>query len=294
MGLRHVVRVAAVRPSQHLRDGSRAPTQRVLQRLEHEDAGALAHDEPVASLIPRPRRRRGVVVALRQRLDRAEPAHPRRQHRGVGGPREHQVRLAVSNVIDRVEDAKVAGRARGGDGVVRAHEPQVHRGQRAAHVGDGERNAERVHLLVPDPRRVLSVEFFHAVFSRGCERVQAAHRASDEAPRACFVHHGIHLLALGERNTGGLERFFSGDDLVRDERVDSSRHLFCHELLRVEALYFTRDHGALVCVRCPLGDWGDGGFPREELGVEVVDVVAVRGDDSEAGDDDSLLAVAGH
>ncbi len=44
------------------------------------------------------------------------------------------------------EDAVVAGRAGGVDGVVGAHEAQVHGQQRARHVEDAERDAERIHL----------------------------------------------------------------------------------------------------------------------------------------------------
>ena len=47
-----------------------------------------------------------------------------------------------------------------------------------------------------------------------------------------------------------------------------------------------------VLVRGPLGDGRDRGLALEELFVEGVDIVAVRGDAAHAGDDDALLAVA--
>lgn len=49
--------------------------------------------------------------------------------------------------------AVVAGRTGGGDGVVGAHEADVHRQHRCIHVGDGERDAEGVHLPVACRRR---------------------------------------------------------------------------------------------------------------------------------------------
>jgi hypothetical protein len=45
------------------------------------------------------------------------------------------------------EDAVIPGGTCSGDGVVGAHEPQVHSQQGAPHVVDSKWNAERVHLL---------------------------------------------------------------------------------------------------------------------------------------------------
>ena len=61
-GVRHVVRVARQRPTQILADDVRSALLRMLQRLHDEDAGAFAHDEAVAALVPRPRRALHVLV----------------------------------------------------------------------------------------------------------------------------------------------------------------------------------------------------------------------------------------
>ena len=63
-------------------------------------------------------------------------------------------------------DAVVAGRAGGGDGVVGPHEAQVHRQQRAAHVGDRERDAEGIHLAVAlAPLQICSDTFLIYIYS---------------------------------------------------------------------------------------------------------------------------------
>mmetsp|Transcript_12392 Transcript_12392/g.26067 ORF Transcript_12392/g.26067 Transcript_12392/m.26067 type:complete len:247 (-) Transcript_12392:786-1526(-) len=147
VGLRHVVGVARVRPPQHLRVDRRSARLGVLQLLQHEHPTALAHHEPVAVLIPRPGRRLGGVVAAGERLGRLEARHAHGDDGGVAGPRQHQVALPALNVLHRIHDAVVAAGAGRGAGVVRAHEAEVHGQHCGRHVGDGERNAERVHLL---------------------------------------------------------------------------------------------------------------------------------------------------
>ena len=51
-----VIGVAGHAVTGHLRIDLRAALPRVFQFLQHQDAGALAHHEAVAILVPRPRR----------------------------------------------------------------------------------------------------------------------------------------------------------------------------------------------------------------------------------------------
>ena len=182
--VRHVIRVAVCAAAQQLRVDPGAARLRVLQALEHEHAGALAEDEAVAALVPRPRRGGGVVVALAERLARDEAADAGGQHRGVRRAGEHEVRLAALDVAVRVHEAVVARGAGGGEGVVGAHEARLHRKHCATHVGDGKGNAERVHLAVRHVARLAATR----------EALHAAHGAADERAVAERVR-TLHLPA---------------------------------------------------------------------------------------------------
>ena len=72
LGFRDVVRVAIGRSAQNLRVDSRAACRRVFRVFENQHSGALPHDEAVSARVPGPRRARGVIVALTQRLTRNE------------------------------------------------------------------------------------------------------------------------------------------------------------------------------------------------------------------------------
>ena len=81
--LRHVMReTSTIRAKTNARMESRT-RQRVLQRLEHEHARALAHDETVAGFVPR----RDAFVGSSLRLDIAltaqKPPMPGNKDRGV-------------------------------------------------------------------------------------------------------------------------------------------------------------------------------------------------------------------
>jgi hypothetical protein len=80
--LDHVVRVRRRPVAEELRVRHRAAALRDLGRLQHQQCGALAHDEPVPSHVERPGCRVGrVVVAGRQRADDVE----RTKRQGLSG-----------------------------------------------------------------------------------------------------------------------------------------------------------------------------------------------------------------
>ena len=67
MRRRPVVSVRSGPVADDLGEDRHTPGHRTLGLLEHHDAGAGAHDEPVAILVEWPRRQLGLVVARRQR-----------------------------------------------------------------------------------------------------------------------------------------------------------------------------------------------------------------------------------
>src|SRR5690606_11357589 len=100
----HVVRVAAHAETDQLAVDARAARHGLVVVLEHEDARAIAHDEAVAALVPRPRSLLRFVVAGRQRFDRAEAAQRSRRSRVFGAAGDHRVGLAVLDHAHRQAD----------------------------------------------------------------------------------------------------------------------------------------------------------------------------------------------
>ena len=91
--LDHVVRVRRRAVAQELGVRDRAASLGDLGRLEHQQRGALAHDEPVATGVERPGgRRRVVVVAGRQRPDDVEGAERERAQRDLARRRRSRHR----------------------------------------------------------------------------------------------------------------------------------------------------------------------------------------------------------
>ena len=89
-----MVRVGGQGRADDLGEDRRAAVERVLGRLDDEDAGALAEHEAVAGPIERARGALGIVVALRQRAHVRERRERHRQERRLGAAREDDVALA--------------------------------------------------------------------------------------------------------------------------------------------------------------------------------------------------------
>ena len=93
----------------------------VLELLEHDDAGAFAHDEAVAVLVIGARRLLGPIVeAGRQRAAGGEAGDRDAADRRFGAAGDHHVGIAQRDQPRGVADGVRAGRAGGDDGVVRA------------------------------------------------------------------------------------------------------------------------------------------------------------------------------
>ena len=109
------VRRRAVAQQLGVRDG--AARRGDLGRLEDEQRRALAHDEPVAAAVERPRGRAGVVVGPgRQRPDDVERPERQRAQRDLDAARDRGVDPALAQVAhrlaerDRPRGARVRGR----------------------------------------------------------------------------------------------------------------------------------------------------------------------------------------
>ena len=105
----------------------RSPGDGSIALLEHEDGGALAHDETVPPGIERPRGVRRIVVAAAHRPDDAEGGEGERRERGLGSAREHYVGASVADGVKRFADGDGARRAAHGVRRVGAGESEFDR-----------------------------------------------------------------------------------------------------------------------------------------------------------------------
>ena len=80
---------------------------RVLERLEHQHPGPLAHHEPVPPLVPRPRRALRLVAPRGQRAagDKAAEAHG--DDGGLGAADDHEVGVPGADVVGRGDEGVV-------------------------------------------------------------------------------------------------------------------------------------------------------------------------------------------
>mmetsp|Transcript_10103 Transcript_10103/g.39451 ORF Transcript_10103/g.39451 Transcript_10103/m.39451 type:complete len:395 (+) Transcript_10103:228-1412(+) len=153
-----VVRVCRDAAAEVLAEDRRAALLGVSQGLHDQDAGALAHDEAVAALIPRAGRAGRVFVAGGERAARDEAADAGARARRLGAPREDEIRLAGADVRRGVDELIVARRARGVDCAVLRREREGE-GRRivalsATGGGRGRRSARGRRILREKTRRL--------------------------------------------------------------------------------------------------------------------------------------------
>ena len=125
----------------------RAPRPGVLERLEDDDAGALADDEAVAVLVERARGAPGIVVPGGERLHRGEAADDGLVDAGLDAAGEHDVGVAAPDRLPGLADGMGAGGA-GGDGrPVGPERPELDRDLARRHVRDAHRDEERADAV---------------------------------------------------------------------------------------------------------------------------------------------------
>ena len=124
-----VVGVARQAVADHLGVDLRAARLGVLVFLEHDDAGALAHDEAVAVLVVGARglRRASSLKPVESARQAQKPAIAEAVDRRFGAARHHHVGVAERDQAAGVADRVRAGRAGRDDGVVRTLEAVLDR-----------------------------------------------------------------------------------------------------------------------------------------------------------------------
>ena len=100
-----MVGVARKPITQNLGMNPRPPRPRVLQLLEHDDAGPFAHHEAITVNVIRARGTLGLVAAFGgQGLAGIEPGNSDLADRALGAAGDHHVRIAIADQPGRVAD----------------------------------------------------------------------------------------------------------------------------------------------------------------------------------------------
>ena len=186
--------------------------------LEHDDPGALAHDEAVAVLVVGAAGLLGLVVEVgRERPRLREAGDAERAERAFGAAGEHDVGIVHRDHPRRVADRMGAGRAGGDDRMVGAHQAVFDRDL----AGD-EVDQPAVDEMRADPARPLLVEDERFLLDPG----QAADAGADRDAGA----EALLLAHVGE--AGILERLAGGVEAVDDERIDLALDLVVDALVR--------------------------------------------------------------
>ncbi len=250
-----------------------------LGRLEHEQRGALAHDEPVATRVERPLGRPGlVVVAGRQRPDDVERTERERAERD----------LARHRRSPRRPDPRAGRRA-----PRRARPPPTRTSWRSTGSGRGRRGRCRGW---PAPRRRRRPARGSArpggSRARGSARAAPRRRRCHRAPSRDRSRSaaGAAPPSLARRQAGVVEREAAGDQPELAEPVELAGRLGRHPGERVEVVDLGRDlraERARVEAVDPLDRRAAGAQP----GPERVATGADRGDDPEPGDPDRRRSV---
>ena len=278
IGRRHVMRVARHPVPHDLAVDPGVAPARVLERLQHEDAPALAAHEAVAPGVERPRRLLRLVVARRHRLHRAEARDGQRHHDGLRAARDHHVGVAALDQAEGVAERVVAGGAGGDHGGVRPLGAEAHRDEPGRHVDDEHRDEER-----RDAVGALLDEHLVRVEERG----DAADARADEHAEARAVQPGRVEAGVLDGHDGARHR-------VLEVRVEPARVLLVDVLQLVEVADLAgdaRDELELAArrlgLRVEFRDRADAGLALRQRGPELGDIVAKGRERAHARDDDA-------
>ena len=138
-----MVRVGGHAVADELRIDPRAAALGLFELLEHENAGALADDEPVAILVERAAGASGVVIARRERPQRGKPAHAHRRDGRLRAAGNHRVGVAAPDDLEGVADGVRRSRARGTRRRVRPLGAEPDRHLSRGEIDDGRGDEER-------------------------------------------------------------------------------------------------------------------------------------------------------
>ena len=144
-GQRDVHRVGGRAVAAQLGEDADAALARVVELLQHEHRGALGDHEAVTTLVERPARAFGIVVAPRQRAHRVESSDQRLVDGCLGAAGEHHVGVVADDHLGGLADGMPGGGTGADSGEVGAARAEADRRLAGRHVGDAHRDEERRH-----------------------------------------------------------------------------------------------------------------------------------------------------
>ena len=189
-GRRRMKRLARQRVTGELRVDAGAAAARVVEVLEHQDAGAFADVHPGAAAIERPARRR---VHQPQQVEAAE----RQPRQRVGAAGERRIGAAGANRLHGAPDRDRARRAGRDDARARAFEAEAL----------GDRVDRRAGEMIPDVRRPRALEPGRdprAVEVLVAQQIGGAGAEEDADARA--IERAIEQAGIGDRLGGRVQR----------------------------------------------------------------------------------------
>ena len=273
-GGRHVVGVTRGAVAGHLGDDAGAARERMLERLQHDRARALAGDEAAAAHVER---QRGAlrILGLGERAQVGEARDADRGDALLGAARERDVGVAVADVAQRGADAVGAGRARGHDVEALAFHAVTDRQRAGSDVADHRRDEQRVHALgaLLDQRGEAALQLVDAADAR------AEHHGDARGILQLHVEAG-HLEGLVGRHDG-----------VLDEALEAARLLLAQPVLGGIEIANLAGDVHLVLVRVEALDRIDAAFLAVDGIPQRLDAHAGGRDGAHAGDDDAVRAV---
>ena len=167
-GLRHVVGVGGHTVADDFRQDGSAAAAGMLEFFENQDAGAFAHDEAVAILVPGTAGASGVVVARGKCAHGGESANAHGSDGGLGASGNHHVGIAMLDDAERIADGVGAGCASRGRRFIRALGPESHGNVPGGEVDDGGGNKKRRDLARSafEERRVFALDHVESADAR--------------------------------------------------------------------------------------------------------------------------------
>ena len=254
----------------------RAAGPGMLERLQHDHAGALADDEAVTAAVERARGTFGLVVARGEGPHRREAAHQRLVPGGFRAAGEHHVRVAAADRLPGLADGVAAGRAGGDDAEVGTLRPEDDGDHARRQVADGHRDEEGRHSV----RALLAHE--QDLVGQGSDAADAG--ADDDAGPL-----GLGTLEPS-REPGLVHRLTGRHERELDVAVVAALVLAIEDRRGVEIPYLGGD-ACGQARRIELRDRADAGSTGDHRLPGGRNVESERGHRAHAGDDDARLAV---
>ena len=278
---RDVVGVAVGGVADQLGVDPRAAPSGVLELLEHQDAGALADHEAVAVEVERPARALGLGVAGRHRPHRVEPADPEDRDRGLGAAGDHAVGVAVADRAHRLADR------------VRARSSTPRRATCSGRSRrSGSRSCPGASLMM------MSVTKYGENPWRGPLAAWAAKVSSMvwTPPRPAPMNDPQRSASASGnrgRQPGVGDRHHAGGDAELEEPVDVLDLALVEEPRRLPALDLAGELGRELAA-IEQRDRPRAALARQQARPRGFEVVADRGDEADAGDDDATPGFHGY